>query len=507
MDTAKPSSDIEKILPYWQNTLSFTININATDYTSNVKNVTLWHRYSPDNSSWNNWTVYNVDPESPWSILFTGNNGYYQFYSVAADFAGNKEDAPETPDLIIGTDTGKPTADAGNPQTVNQNTVVTFNSSGSSDAISGISSYVWTFTDENLQTLSGKQPQYTFDNADEFLVTLNVTDRAGNWDTDTITIIVKDSTPPTIIHTAELVNIAPGQPVEISVNITDNVGIVSVILYYRSTEEASWKSLSMKQKGGNTWVTTIPGKDVTNDTYYYFFVTDVNGNNATKPENGKQNPYLMSVRLDAEGEEEEGAGIQGWIIGLVAAIIATVGLLGFVYYKKKLKEIKPSEKGVKDKPKIKPRKVKYNRGSCYMIREQTPETSFKVFSDFVKKGAPGLCVTRTNPDEVKEKHKLKNVELLWLTTGREDEHSINPTHIEKMTWTIKEFIKNNRNSAVLLDGVEYLIVQNNFLTILKSLQALEDTVSINKSILIIPISPMAISEKEMSYLERDFVVV
>jgi len=691
VDTAKPSSYIEKTLPYWQNTLSFTISMNAADYTSNVKNVTLWYQYSSDNSSWNNRTVYNVDPESPWSILFTGNNGHYMFYSVAADFAGNKEDASETPDLIIGVDTEKPTADAGNDQTVNQHTEVTFNGSGSSDTLSGINSYVWTFTDEKLQTLSGEQPQYTFNNAGEFLITLNATDRAGNWDTDTVTVTVKDATQPTIIDytsisemdentitevyvnvsdnydssvalnvilvlgtesvemnyvsgntfnvtigpfepgsmecyfnvsdsagnwrtttistiivkdvtkpciiswtqiaemdedtTAEVyVNtldnydssaalnvilvlgtesvemshvsdntfkavLGPFQPgsisykikvqdsagnlnttssqtviindvtppvitppsalsatlgksIRIDVEIKDNVEITSVVLYYRSVGEIEYKPLSMEKSGNNTYSVVVPGEDVTDSIEYYLVVTDASGNIATLPAtNPDTHPYKIPVSVAKEN------GYMGLILAVTGIVIFAVILSsGFVYYKKKPKEKKPPEV-VDAKPKIEPRKVKYNRGSCYIIREQTPETSFKVFADFVKKGAPGLCITRTNPEDIKEKYKLKNVEVLWLTTGREDEHSINPTHVEKMTWTIKEFIKNNRNSAVLLDGVEYLIVQNNFLTILKSLQALEDTVSINKSILIIPISPIAISEKEMSYLERDFVVV
>ena len=82
-----------------------------------------------------------------------------------------------------------PVADAGPDQIVHEDTPVTLNGEASSDNVR-IVSYVWTFTDVTPQTLTGVNPTYTFQTPGIYTVTLNVTDAAGNWATDTVIITV-----------------------------------------------------------------------------------------------------------------------------------------------------------------------------------------------------------------------------------------------------------------------------------------------------------------------------
>jgi len=86
-------------------------------------------------------------------------------------------------------DVESPVADAGPDLTVGFGTTVTFDGSKSIDDVA-IKSFVWTFTDITPQTLTGMRPEYTFDNVGDFEVTLNVSDHAGNWNTDTVTVTV-----------------------------------------------------------------------------------------------------------------------------------------------------------------------------------------------------------------------------------------------------------------------------------------------------------------------------
>jgi parallel beta-helix repeat protein len=86
-------------------------------------------------------------------------------------------------------DVEPPVADAGPDLTVILGTTVTFDGTKSIDDVA-IKSYVWTFTDITPQTLTGMQPEYTFNNVGDFEVTLNVSDYANNWNTDTVTIAV-----------------------------------------------------------------------------------------------------------------------------------------------------------------------------------------------------------------------------------------------------------------------------------------------------------------------------
>lgn len=97
--------------------------------------------------------------------------------------------------LVPAIDTDPPIADAGDDQTVEEDTRVIFNGSGSEDDV-GIVDFSWTFIDVTTQILRGETPTYVFYTPGLYDVTLNVTDVGGNWDTDSVNILVLDITPP-----------------------------------------------------------------------------------------------------------------------------------------------------------------------------------------------------------------------------------------------------------------------------------------------------------------------
>jgi predicted phosphodiesterase len=87
-----------------------------------------------------------------------------------------------------------PEADAGENRVIDEDTVNTFdggNSLNSTDMVS----YIWTFVDVAPQTLSGMSVEYNFTKPGVYVVTLNVSDVRGEFDTDTIAVTVHDITP------------------------------------------------------------------------------------------------------------------------------------------------------------------------------------------------------------------------------------------------------------------------------------------------------------------------
>jgi hypothetical protein len=108
------------------------------------------------------------------------------------DVAGNRR--TDTMKVTVN-DITEPIADAGPSLIVDEGTLVRFNGNRSSDNV-GIVKYIWTFLDVTTVILSGVQPLYEFDNPGIFFVMLNVTDAAGNWDSDVINVTVNDITDP-----------------------------------------------------------------------------------------------------------------------------------------------------------------------------------------------------------------------------------------------------------------------------------------------------------------------
>jgi len=87
-----------------------------------------------------------------------------------------------------------PIANAGPDQSVNEDEFVYFDSSGSTDNV-GIAWYNWSFGDGGYQNGANATPNHTYTNAGNYIVTLNVSDAAGNWDTDTCLIFVSNVAP------------------------------------------------------------------------------------------------------------------------------------------------------------------------------------------------------------------------------------------------------------------------------------------------------------------------
>ncbi|EMR73515.1 WD40-like repeat-containing protein [Thermoplasmatales archaeon SCGC AB-539-N05] len=95
-DIYPPYSEVDQIHTAWYYLVPFTVMAGTYDDDSPIKNVTLYYRRSNDNETWNNWTIFGTDEQSPfeWSFDAPKGSGYYEFYSYAVDSAGNKEEMP-----------------------------------------------------------------------------------------------------------------------------------------------------------------------------------------------------------------------------------------------------------------------------------------------------------------------------------------------------------------------------------------------------------------------------
>ncbi len=106
VDLTSPASNALVISPYWQPGTSINVDWIATD-DLDLANVSLFYRYSTDNSSWSSWIEWDFDnalsgPSATGSFLFTApsGEGFYEFYTIAKDSSGNNESAPATADAI-----------------------------------------------------------------------------------------------------------------------------------------------------------------------------------------------------------------------------------------------------------------------------------------------------------------------------------------------------------------------------------------------------------------------
>lgn len=154
------------------------------------------------------------------------------------------------------------------------------------------------------------------------------------------------------------------------------------------------------------------------------------------------------------------------------------------------------------------RKYSLAPGRCYVFEETPPSVSFDAFANLIstadEKGSKtvGMAVTRQHPDLVRQKYGLEKTPIYWLAT-RAGEGVISPTNLGILTQTMVKFVQSHESGVILLDGVEYLVSNNDFNKVLKAIDQVNDHISQSGSRLILPIDPRAFEPRELALLERN----
>lgn len=145
-------------------------------------------------------------------------------------------------------------------------------------------------------------------------------------------------------------------------------------------------------------------------------------------------------------------------------------------------------------------------GYNYIFLEEDGDRVFSIYKDLVKDGAPGLIVTTKIPSKMRVKHSLGDVDIKWLSDHDSSEHDVlDPTRLEfDITRAISNFSKEQKGGVLLLDGLEYLIVENGFERVSKFLKKTTDTCSLSGTTYMVHLNPESISDSELSILKKEF---
>lgn len=143
-------------------------------------------------------------------------------------------------------------------------------------------------------------------------------------------------------------------------------------------------------------------------------------------------------------------------------------------------------------------KLKLLAPGSYLIKDKKPDKAFELYKAQKK---PGLCITATYPDKIRERYEIKD-EIYWLSESK-GAYILHPRRLKfELIKTIIDFVK-VKKSVVVIDGIEYLVLENGFDKVAEFIKAASDIISRYNSVLIIPINPASFSAKELSILESE----
>lgn len=157
-----------------------------------------------------------------------------------------------------------------------------------------------------------------------------------------------------------------------------------------------------------------------------------------------------------------------------------------------------------------PRPVQLAPGWSYVVKEERPERSFALFTSLIAKGGRGLCISRTHPDTLKQKYKF-DAEALWLTktetaqpaTDTKGVEFVSPNNLARLASSVREFLAKGPDGAVIIEGLEYLTTQNDFRSVLKFVQLINEQIVLDKGYLIVPVDEATMDPKDFSLIERE----
>ena len=149
-----------------------------------------------------------------------------------------------------------------------------------------------------------------------------------------------------------------------------------------------------------------------------------------------------------------------------------------------------------------------NKGVTYLIKEKKPDFSFKVFTDMLRHGVRGLCISRQHPKNLKKRLGWKDVEIYWLTS-LEGDKNVNPTDLGILSEIILKFLNEQvlNESVIILDGLELLFTHNDPPKVLRTVNRLTEQVMHENGRLILTIDERTLDKKELALLERNMDVL
>lgn len=149
-------------------------------------------------------------------------------------------------------------------------------------------------------------------------------------------------------------------------------------------------------------------------------------------------------------------------------------------------------------------------GWSYVLKEDRPERSFALFASLLAQGARGLCISRSHPDILKQKYKFV-AESLWLTKTETAQSQlaapgieyVSPNNLAHLASAIRDFLSKGENGVVIIEGLEYLMTQNDFKSVLKFIQLINEQVVLDKGYLLVPVDEATMDPKDFSLVERE----
>jgi hypothetical protein len=140
-------------------------------------------------------------------------------------------------------------------------------------------------------------------------------------------------------------------------------------------------------------------------------------------------------------------------------------------------------------------------GRIYLLRDERLEKTVSIVRSLADAGRDVLCISRYHPSIMAGRLPLRNMQSIWLGE-RAGEDRISPDNLNKLKHSIAVFARQHKNGVVVIDGLEYLALFNDFHRLNVFYEELNDIVMDTRTVLFIPIDERLIEPSDVARLKR-----
>ncbi|MDH4122889.1 MAG: DUF835 domain-containing protein [Thermoplasmata archaeon] len=164
--------------------------------------------------------------------------------------------------------------------------------------------------------------------------------------------------------------------------------------------------------------------------------------------------------------------------------------------------------------KLIPMNIELNPGTSILIREERPEKAPNIVRSLIASGSRLLSISRMHPDQLKARFDIKG-SMIWLTKSElseaDSEESeiefISPNNLPVLAEAIQQFLSNHSGGVIFLEGLEYMCSQNDFKSVLRFIQLINEQVLLRKGFLVLSVNPFTMDQRDFSLIEREITQV
>jgi len=141
----------------------------------------------------------------------------------------------------------------------------------------------------------------------------------------------------------------------------------------------------------------------------------------------------------------------------------------------------------------------------YLISEPTSEKAVEIFAGIIRTGHSGLYICRTSDSKLINIFTDVTPTIVKLSKEK-DKKYLTCSNFEELLPIIEEYVSKEKQSIVLLDRIDYLIINSSFEFTIKKLYSLTDMMKKHNCLLLISINPSFLDKTQMAILKEELQI-